>query len=212
MTYFTRIKLNKQRRESMMLLDSPYKIHAAVYAGFPNIQTDSNGHNADRILYRLDNNDNNEYIIYVLSNDKPDYTGFIESYGWPRLDYDKQVQTMDFNKVLKSLHNGMKIAFTLKANTAFRAADTGRIVYISSIENKMNWLRKKFESCADYDDNNVIIIGTGVEHAKSDMNYAVFQGIMTITNVNDFRELMLNGIGRNKAFGMGLITIAPITR
>lgn len=210
MTYFTRIKVNKQRRESMILLDSPYKIHAAVYAGFPNIQTDLNGHNNDRILYRLDKNDNNEYIIYVLSNDKPDYTGFIESYGWPRLDYEKQVQTMDFNKVLDSLHNGMKIAFALKANTAFRAANTGRIVYISSIEGKMNWLRKRFEPFADYDDNNVIIIGTGVEHAKSDMDYAVFQGIITITDVNKFRKLILNGIGRNKAFGMGLITIASV--
>lgn len=210
MTYFTRIKVNKQRRESMILLNSPYKIHAAVYAGFPNIQTDLNGHNNDRILYRLDKNDNNEYIIYVLSNDKPDYTGFIESYGWPRLDYEKQVQTMGFNKVLDSLHNGMKIAFTLKANTAFRAANTGRIVYISSIEGKMNWLRKRFEPFADYDNNNVIIIGTGVELAKSNMDYAVFKGIMTITDANKFRETILNGIGRNKAFGMGLITIAPV--
>ena len=88
--------------------------------------------------------------------------------------------------------------------------NSGKIYVGSSAGSEI--LGNSIDVALGYDDNNVIIIETGVEHAKSDMNYAVFQGIMTITNVNKFRELMLNGIGRNKAFGMGLITIAPITR
>ena len=39
---------------------------------------------------------------------------------------------------------------------------------------------------------------------------AVFDGILTITDAPLFRRTLTEGIGRGKAFGMGLMTVARI--
>ena len=37
-----------------------------------------------------------------------------------------------------------------------------------------------------------------------------YEGILTITNADLFRETLINGIGRGKAYGMGLLTIVRV--
>ena len=36
---------------------------------------------------------------------------------------------------------------------------------------------------------------------------ATYEGVLTVTDVDKFKELLCNGIGRGKAYGMGLLTV-----
>ena len=39
-----------------------------------------------------------------------------------------------------------------------------------------------------------------------------FDGVLRITDVELFRKALVNGMGRGKAYGMGLMTLAPLAR
>ena len=41
---------------------------------------------------------------------------------------------------------------------------------------------------------------------------AQFDGVLRITDVELFRKSLLSGMGRGKAYGMGLLTLAPLSR
>ena len=44
--------------------------------------------------------------------------------------------------------------------------------------------------------------------SKVIIGYATFEGILEITNKDVLREQMISGIGRAKAYGCGLLTLA----
>lgn len=46
--------------------------------------------------------------------------------------------------------------------------------------------------------------------ASVSLDVATFQGRLTITNVDDFTRALLSGIGKAKAYGCGLLTVAPV--
>ena len=41
---------------------------------------------------------------------------------------------------------------------------------------------------------------------------AQFDGALRITDVELFRKSLLSGMGRGKAYGMGLLTLVPLSR
>ena len=47
---------------------------------------------------------------------------------------------------------------------------------------------------------------------KVTLRKAQFDGALRITDVELFRKALVNGMGRGKAYGMGLMTLAPLTR
>jgi CRISPR system Cascade subunit CasE len=48
-------------------------------------------------------------------------------------------------------------------------------------------------------------------HYKQQVSFTmvVFEGVIEITDAESFRSTLVQGIGREKAFGCGLLTIAP---
>jgi CRISPR-associated protein Cas6/Cse3/CasE subtype I-E len=50
-----------------------------------------------------------------------------------------------------------------------------------------------------------------VERGQADaFNAALFDGLLTCTNATLLRDAVVNGIGRGKAFGMGLLSLAVV--
>ena len=41
---------------------------------------------------------------------------------------------------------------------------------------------------------------------------ATFQGVLEVTSADALREALVNGVGRAKAYGCGLLTLAPVAR
>ncbi|MDU2025867.1 MAG: type I-E CRISPR-associated protein Cas6/Cse3/CasE [Finegoldia magna] len=42
------------------------------------------------------------------------------------------------------------------------------------------------------------------------MNKAVVEGVLAVKDVDKFKEILINGFGKRKAYGYGLMTIVPI--
>lgn len=207
--FFTQIKLNTARRETIKLLDSKQRIHAAILAGFPDLKE-------DRLLWRLDDNSRHDIIIYVVSPQKPDYTNFWEKYGWERLPYEQTIKTVDYTKLLNHLENGQKWGFKLNANTV-KSVERKRIpVEESEIK---NWLMHRTE-------NNGFTVNTNDFNAHTTVNSfyknnkngnsknkvtlqeTIYQGILEITDRELFKQVLTMGIGKAKSYGCGLITLS----
>jgi CRISPR system Cascade subunit CasE len=83
-------------------------------------------------------------------------------------------------------------------------------------EQQKQWLLQRAEVCGfNLTEDGFNVVHTqrlGFQKGKSrdrvTINTAVFEGHLTITDLERFRHTLLRGIGRAKAYGCGLLTIA----
>jgi len=113
MTYMTRFPINITRRESRLMLASPYKMHAAIAGCFP---ADVKGDAKDgRVLWRVDRQLDGSMLLYIVSPSQPSLLGLDEQIGYPDLEEQAWV-TRDYDPFLNRLAVGQRYAFRLVAN------------------------------------------------------------------------------------------------
>lgn len=85
----------------------------------------------------------------------------------------------------------------------------------------MDWLverseRNGFRICTGAEDSLKLAVSQrnkltfGHSGSKATLTTAVFDGTLEVLDVDSFRRALCCGIGRAKAFGCGLMTIAPV--
>ena len=226
--YISRMPLNIARMQAVQLVNSPYKMHAAIEQAFPPnaLRSDDSG----RILWRIDSTKNAKdgVWLYVVSPSKPDFTHIVEQAGWPSTT---GWETKDYSPVLDSLAAGQVWQFRLKANPARKAMQNqgrrpndkvvGTIQGHVTVEQQLTWLMDRcekhgFEIATDSDGNRIITVThRSIERykhrdGKVTINTAVFDGVLIVRDSELFRKSLCCGIGRAKGFGCGLMTIAPL--
>lgn len=217
MTHLTRMTINPARRDARRLLGSPQAMHAAVMAAFP---ADPTGDG--RVLWRLDNDpEGHRPLLYLLSPDKPDLTHLVEQAGWPTLE--KGWQTRDYQPLLDRLADGQQWAFRLTANPVRRIRpdkqSRGLVRAHVTAAQQTTWLLEQapssgFEIGKVADGSPAVTVADrrtlSFRRQTSTVTLATarFDGTLTITRLEDFRHVLLSGLGRGKAYGCGLITVA----
>ena len=207
--YLSRIRLNTQRRNTQIAMTSPAKFHGAVEECF--------GSKGDRKLWRLDTL-SGEYYMLILSPQKPDLSKLREQFGYP----DSTDEIKCYDEFLNSIENDSVWHFRLVANPTHSIKGSeqarGKVVAHVSEKYQMEWLYKKAQK------NGFTILTEGSCVAGSGwklfrknnsgkmvrLKEAVFQGILMVDNVELFRKALVDGIGRGKAYGMGLLTIVKV--
>lgn len=218
--YLTRFRINPARRGARKLLGSPHVMHAAVRAAFPNAE--DHHHDSARTLWRVDNPAPATVHLYVTSPGKPDLTHLVEQAGWPTTD---TWETRDYSGLLASLRNEQKWAFRLTANpvrsgrTNPDSKDTQRFGYLRENE-QAEWLAGRAER------HGFIVSKQGdgghnlALHHRQTWTFkrgqgrvtlvtATYDGLLEIVDVEAFRQALVGGIGHAKAYGCGLLTLAP---
>lgn len=209
--YLSRIELDAKLRETMRALSSPQILHGAIEQGF----TDK----ANRKLWRVDWLNDACYLL-VLSEEKPGFTHIASQFGYP--SQQPPWQTKDYNRLISRLQNGQQWHFRLRANPTRsslkekdKVSGRGKVYAHVTPDQQKKWLLLKAETCGvklAEDEFNVIHaqrlrFQKGNRHQVT-INTAVFEGHLTITDLERFRHTLLRGIGRAKAYGCGLLTIA----
>lgn len=203
--YLSRIELNIGLRETMKALVSPSKFHGAVENSFSGEKS--------RRLWRIDDLNGKKYIL-ILSETIPDLEHFAEQFG-----YVGKYETRDYSILLDRIMNGGKWRFRLTANPTISKSHGKVLAHITPIYQK-KWLSDRAEKCGfSLDDNEFQTVQSkwynfhkkdGDKSANIRLLSVTFEGILTISNAEKFKEILCNGIGREKAYGQGLLTVVRI--
>ncbi|MFE3504758.1 type I-E CRISPR-associated protein Cas6/Cse3/CasE [Kitasatospora sp. NPDC059146] len=204
--YLTEIRLNTRSRDVQAdLRNGGYGFHHRTARLTDSDTTSGNS----RLLWRLDTF-NNGLRLLVQTTDKPDPTTLPDHYG--------NTRTLPLDKHLDRLTTGQKIRYRLAGNSVRFAFDeiTGlplpNRIPCKGDEITTWWTRRAPDIGLDIDTTATFQLPTvtGTRERKPGFRLVLtrYDGTATITNPDTLRTAMLTGIGRGKAFGAGLLTIA----
>lgn len=204
--YLSRIELNLSLTKTMKALESPSIIHGAVESSFYGERK--------RRLWRIDEIGGKKYVL-VLSEDIPNFKNFARQFGYP----DKY-ETKDYSQLLDKIINGSKLHFRLVANpTVTRSSSDNKSKNVPHTTPKYQkmWLINRAEKCGfSLKDNEFQTVGNKwyrfyKNEVKSSSAVCLlsvtYEGILIVTDVNKFKKILCTGIGREKAYGQGLLTV-----
>jgi len=220
--YLTRLEINQRRRASRQLLASPHRLHGAVMSCFPRSE------NPGRPLWRVDDREDGVFL-YVLSEMQPDATGLVEDYGWPLAEPPWQARK--YTPVLEAVQDGREFNFRLRANPVRnvqigeRAPKGGRPrgkrVGHVTVAQQREWLVSRAQAwgftigesancTAEVVDRKV---WTFPKNGRTvTVSTAAFEGTLSVTDAGLLRRRLVEGFGPAKAYGCGLMTLAPSSR
>ncbi len=219
--YLTRFAINTARRGARKLLGSPQAMHAAVMAGFAAPPTGGQG---PRVLWRVDHTATARTVLYIASPDQPDLTHLVEQAGWPTTE---TWDTRAYDDFLKSLQDGQQWSFRLTANPTRDGrtrpgTDTRRYGHVT-VEQQRQWLISR----ASRNGFRITETETGepdlIVHRRETLTFprkesrvtlrvATYDGRLEVTDADLLRQALTRGIGHAKAYGCGLLTLAPAAR
>ena len=204
--YLSRIHLALNSRDTMLALVRSNRFHEALDCCFSGGRT--------RNLWRIDSLNNGLYLL-ILSHEKPDFSSFCKKFA----ESESAWESKDYSVLLNRLKNGDIWRFRLTANPTRsvpfqKDKKRGDVQAHITPEHQRQWLLKRAEKHGFYlseDDFNVIENKWRRFYKKDRKTVtllsATYEGILKITDVNLFSEVLVNGLGRGKAYGMGLLTI-----
>ena len=227
MSTLTKILINPRRRQGRKLLTNPQAMHAAVAASFPPDIDQSFG----RILWRLDEGEHH-HALYIVGPEKPTTGVIVEQAGWDT----RPAQSAEYDRLLSSLTKGQRWHFELLANPAFAQANGGKRGKVKahvSVEHQLDWLYQRAERAGfrlapraedevyevergrwSVDEQTTIVERKSLDFRKGDSRRRVhivtarYRGTLEVTDPDRLRATLVNGIGRARGYGCGLLTLA----
>lgn len=226
--YLSRVQIDVNNRQKIKDLTHLGAYHNWVEQSFPH-EVDSGVRL--RHLWRIDQLHGKQYLL-VLSPDKPNLES-LEKYGVP-----DSAGTKDYDQFLSRLSEGQEFKFRLTANPTHSVKEDGdkrgRVFPHVTAPHQMQWLVKQseqagfkineIENSIDLDDEEgqeyrrlafslvardqpiLRHQGERIVHIRR----VTFEGVLKITNLAKFKDVLTNGLGREKAYGMGLMTVIPV--
>ena len=188
-----------------------YMLHRLVCTGF----TDRRALEAARVLFRFDIEGDHGFL-FVQSKTKPD---------WSRLDPGLKLSVVGPKVlVLPCLELGVPLRFRLLAEPSRRigaktSTDRGRRVHLVTEAEQRDWLARKgsesgfrIETCSIsirlwHDNKTQITLPNG---KLKPLGAVLFDGLLIVSDPDKLRQAVGNGIGPQKAYGFGLLSIAPL--
>ena len=224
--FLTKIDLAPERRLARKYLGSPQAMHAVVMSA-------TGGHvgvGPGRVLWRVDRGMTT--ALYILSPVEPDCSQLVTEAGAA----GTQARTLDYSPFLASLDDGQLWAFRLAANPSYSASRgpgvRGQRYGHVTVEQQRQWLidrvpRFGFEFMpVDHTDgegtDEAVLVAYrerpvfnrrrpgGEGRDRVTINRTVYEGVLRVTDPEPLRRALIAGIGRSKAYGCGLMTLARV--
>ena len=220
--YLSRVEVDSRNRQKTKDLTHLGAYHNWVEQSFP---TEIAQGTRQRHLWRLDTLRGKRYLL-VLSAEKPDIQK-LATYGVPGT---AMIKTYD--SFLAKIQAGQILRFRLTANPSRKISrpgqKQGRVVPHITVKRQREWLTKRaadsgFQLVKKEVVDDPKISGSlafdvvnrdwPVLHHKKErsvrLSRVTFEGLLRVTDIEAFKTTLTHGLGREKAFGMGLMTVIP---
>lgn len=219
--FLTKIELDPARRLARKYLGSPQVMHAVIMKAAGSPPEAGTG----RVLWRVDHGAVTS--LYLLTPTVPDCEQIVAEAGVP----GGQARSLDYSPFLGRLEEGQVWAFRLTANPS-RAVPRGpgtrgKLQGHVTVEQQRKWLIDRapgygFELLPAGDDESeslVTVVRRGRpvfgrynpqqgRREQVTINQTVYEGLMRVTSPEALRGALVEGMGRSKAYGCGLMTLA----
>ncbi|MER7835363.1 type I-E CRISPR-associated protein Cas6/Cse3/CasE [Streptomyces sp. NPDC096040] len=233
--FLTRFRVNTARTDARRLLSAPQTMHAAVMASFPQVLPTAE--QTPRVLWRTDRNATAEVLLFVVSPDRPDLTHLVEQAGWPAAAASGTPgwETYAYTPFLERLEKGTDWNFRLTANPVHHARThdgqpTKRTAHLTP-RHQLQWLLARqdpagFRVLSNPDNRRITEHGNEHQITVRDqrsLNFGkrsapgrvtlttvTYDGRLQVTDPDALRHVLTSGLGKAKAYGCGLMTLAPV--
>jgi CRISPR system Cascade subunit CasE len=237
--YLTRFTVNAARSGARHLIASPHHMHGAVCAAFPGPA--DRGGQGPRVLWRLDRTPEGTVLLYIVSPSRPDLTHLVEAAGWPTLEgpgwtvYDYGAfldglstgSTWAFRLTANPVHH-------IRREQDPADSPTKRTAHVTPAH-QLGWLLKRQEPSGfevldkpadrrltEKGDERQLIVRDqfpvrfrrpSLTGPAQDVRFtrATYEGRLRVTDPARLRTALTHGLGKAKAYGCGLMTLAPLT-
>ena len=204
--YITRVILKRS--------PSPDVIHGILSAAFPEKRNDRVNEN----LWRIDRLGDCESLI-IVSASSPHIHEIVSKIGinsiLRRVDErdDNSDKTIDYEPFLSRITFGQAWHFRLCANPVEHKKQSptdkrGKIYALRTIGEQLEWLNKQGDKYGFVPGTCYVIGDSWITFDKVRIRAITFDGMLTVTDAEAFRSALTHGIGRGKAYGCGLLTVA----
>ena len=200
----SRILLNPRRAGARELLTNRHAMHAAVRSAWPS-------HSDTHPLWRLEpaGQPGTPPSLLVVGPSGPSWSHITEQAGWEA----HPGQSRDYGPILDVVesHPSATYGFALDANPTICQQHRRR--FLTAREDQLAWLERKgtlhgfMVVAADVSESALPDV---FRRGKSRVTLPAFRftGALTVTDPAAFAHALTAGIGRGKAFGCGLVTLA----
>lgn len=234
--FISRIHLNPQRAATKSAAGNINKLHGAV---LNTVAPTVEGTRPEGMLWRLDTG-KYRHTLYVVSPTEPDFSAIQEQYGWsteegkaevrdynPRLESLRAGQRLAFRITANPTHTVVyPNELDKKGNPRRR-----RIAH-ETHAHQVGWLAQRSGACgfslpgycparevrgklvgpSDNVRTSPLRVERFVKSGSTPVTIGMvtFDGVLEVTDADKFRASLVNGVGRGKAYGCGLLTVANL--
>ncbi len=236
--YLSQLILNPRSREVRQDLADCHEMHRTIMSGFPDVSADGPGAR-DRlgVLYRVETDPRSRVVrVLVQSRVRPDWSRLAPGYLADSGGAIENPACKEISEAYGQIRSGMVFRFRLLANPTRRVSPRseldppelrGKRVALRTEEEWLAWLARKGEQCGfallavraapDVPDvrtsGDTKVLGrregTGRGGARLTFGSVLFDGHLRVTDAERFRQALVEGVGPAKAYGFGLLSIAP---
>lgn len=209
--YLTRMQLDPTKRSTMRALAEPKLFHGAIECSFTGERR--------RNLWRIDSLNGVQYLMLV-SAEKPDLTTAAAQFGYP--EASAPWETRDYTPLLNRIQPGTRWHFRLTANPTKHTrghavtGQRGKVMPHVTAEHQQRWLQEKASQhgFALTEGEFLAVHNEWYQFRKPQeggrpvsLLSVTFEGLLTVTDADLFCHTLTEGIGRGKAYGMGMLTV-----
>ncbi|HZU12242.1 MAG TPA: type I-E CRISPR-associated protein Cas6/Cse3/CasE [Chloroflexota bacterium] len=222
MLYLSRLSLNPRSRQVQRHLADCQRLHECLLDAFGDAPDSVSARTHFGVLYRVET-DRGRSTVLVQSVTRPDWSHLPATYLL------RDAESKEIGEAYQAIGQGTRLAFRLRANPTKRLmnADTsetsGKRVDLRRPEEQLGWLERKADA------GGFRILSTRIAPAvpnvrigqdnkqlghkrgqKLTFGSVLFEGALEVIDAPGFRATLRDGVGSGKAYGFGLLSVAPL--